>query len=155
MAEELVDVIYAVHPEAVVFVSGVDWGYDLRGAINDPVNRNNIIYESHPYPGKGNGWKTILDELMKTNPGRFWASGDSTPEVPTQILGERHRTTYCPWSGMPRPVILVRLGLAPAVGAGHVDILERVHTRPSSGTWSRTACDVQRSAISYQPGRYV
>ena len=68
VAEELVDVIHAVHPEAVVFVSGVDWGYDLRGAINDPVNRNNIIYESHPYPGKGNGWKTILDELRKPTP---------------------------------------------------------------------------------------
>ena len=68
VAEELVDVIHAVHPEAVVFVSGVDFEYDLRGAIEDPVRRDNIIYESHPYPGKGNGWKTVLDELRKTTP---------------------------------------------------------------------------------------
>ena len=68
VAEELVDVIHAAHPEAVVFVSGVNWGYDLRGALEDPVRRDNIIYESHPYPGKGNGWKTVLDELRKTTP---------------------------------------------------------------------------------------
>ena len=68
VAEELVDVVHAVHPEALVFVSGVDWGYDLRGAIDDPVRRDNIIYETHPYPGKGEGWKTALDELRKTSP---------------------------------------------------------------------------------------
>ena len=68
VAEELMDVVHAVHPEAVVFVSGVDWGYDLRGAIKDPVRRNNVIYETHPYPGKGEGWKTVLDELGKTSP---------------------------------------------------------------------------------------
>ena len=68
VAEELVDVIHAVHPEAVAFVSGVNWGYDLKGALEDPVRRDNIIYESHPYPGKGNGWKTVLDELRKTTP---------------------------------------------------------------------------------------
>ncbi len=68
VAEELVDAVHAVHPEALVFVSGVDWGYDLRGAIEDPVRRNNIIYETHPYPGTGAGWKAVLDELGKTAP---------------------------------------------------------------------------------------
>ena len=68
MAERLVDVVHEVQPEAVVLVSGVDWGYDLKGAIEDPVRRDTIIYETHPYPGKGEGWKGILDELRKTTP---------------------------------------------------------------------------------------
>jgi endoglucanase len=68
IAEELVDVIHEVHPDALVFVSGVDWGYDLSGAIDDPVERPNVIYETHPYPGKGDGWKTVLDKLRKVAP---------------------------------------------------------------------------------------
>lgn len=68
VAERLVDTVHEVNPEAVVFVSGVDWGYDLKGVIKDPVRRNNIIYETHPYPGKGEGWKGVLDELRKTTP---------------------------------------------------------------------------------------
>ena len=68
VAERLVDTIHDVNAEAVVFVSGVDWGYDLKGAIKDPVRRDNIIYETHPYPGKGKGWKDVLDQLRKTTP---------------------------------------------------------------------------------------
>ena len=38
------------------------------GAIKDPVRRDNIIYETHPYPGKGEGWKGVLDQLRRTAP---------------------------------------------------------------------------------------
>ena len=68
VAEELVDVIHAVNPGAIVFVSGIDWGYDLSGAIADPVLRENVVYETHPYPGKGEDWKITLDELRKRSP---------------------------------------------------------------------------------------
>ena len=68
VAERLVDIIHEIQPEAVVFVSGVDWGYDLKGAIKEPVSRSNIIYETHPYPGKGEGWEKVLDQLRKTTP---------------------------------------------------------------------------------------
>ncbi len=67
VAEQLVDVIHAVNPKAVVFVSGVDWGYDLSGALRNPVERDNIIYETHPYPGKGEDWKLTLDQLRQTS----------------------------------------------------------------------------------------
>jgi hypothetical protein len=66
VVERLVDTVHEINPEALVFVSGVDWGYDLSGAIKDPVRRDNIIYETHPYSGKGEGWKAVLDELRKT-----------------------------------------------------------------------------------------
>jgi endoglucanase len=68
VAEELVDVIHAINPEALVFVSGTDWGYDLSGAISDPVQRNNVVYETHPYPWKPEGWQTTVEQLAQTAP---------------------------------------------------------------------------------------
>jgi endoglucanase len=68
VAERLVDIVQNVHPAAVVFVSGIDFGYDLTGAIKDPIGRANIIYETHPYPGKGESWKGVLDQIRTTTP---------------------------------------------------------------------------------------
>lgn len=50
VAEELVDVIQAIDPTAVSLVSGINWGFDLSGVLANPVNRSNVIYETHPYP---------------------------------------------------------------------------------------------------------
>ena len=68
VAEELVDVIHTVNPEALVFVSGTDWGYDLSGAISDPVRHNNVVYETHPYPWKPEGWQLTVEQLAQTAP---------------------------------------------------------------------------------------
>lgn len=32
------------------------------------MRRDNIIYETHPYPGKSKRWKSVLDELRKIAP---------------------------------------------------------------------------------------
>ena len=87
VAERLVDTVQNVNPDAVVFVSGVDWGYDLKGAINDPVRRDNIIYETHPYPGKGQGWKGVLDQLRKTSPVFLGERGFSPAAEDRNIRG--------------------------------------------------------------------
>jgi len=68
VAERLIDAVRAEHPDAVVFVPGVDWGYDLSGALADPVRRPNIVYETHPYPKKGEAWKTWTPELASRAP---------------------------------------------------------------------------------------
>jgi len=69
VAEELVDTIQKINPEALIFVSGVNWSSDLRGAINNPVNRENIIYEIHTYPEiEYDDWQSTLLELSKDAP---------------------------------------------------------------------------------------
>lgn len=68
IAEELVDTIQARAPEALVLVSGTDWGYELSGALTDPVVRHNVIYSMHAYPGKGNGWMDVVRRLKETVP---------------------------------------------------------------------------------------
>jgi len=67
-AEELADEIHSIDPSATVMVSGVDFGYDLSGVLNNPVNRPNVIYETHPYPWKGEDWKDVVRELSKSYP---------------------------------------------------------------------------------------
>ncbi len=55
-ASQIIEAIQAVHPRALIFVSGLDWAYDLRGWGDNPLPYNNIVYSSHPYPFKGEPW---------------------------------------------------------------------------------------------------
>ncbi len=49
-AEEIIDVIRMNDPEKIIFVSGVEWGADLRHVGENPINLENIVYEAHVYP---------------------------------------------------------------------------------------------------------
>lgn len=62
----LTDTIRAVHPEALIFISGLDWGYDLR---NVQIEARDVVYSTHVYP-----WKT--------SPKWDRAFGDLADEVP-------------------------------------------------------------------------
>ncbi|MEK0083916.1 glycoside hydrolase family 5 protein [Benzoatithermus flavus] len=49
--EDMVDAVRtAAAPHVpLIMVPGTDWSRDLTGAIDDPVRRENIVYNSHPY----------------------------------------------------------------------------------------------------------
>jgi endoglucanase len=64
-ALRLIDVIRAVNPDALVFVCGVNWGYDLRGM---PLDRSNVVYSTHVYRNKGANWAEAFGELAATVP---------------------------------------------------------------------------------------
>lgn len=83
IAESLVDVIHDVDPRALVLVSGIDWGYDLSGALDDPVDRPNVVYETHPYP-----WKGVLFNLDKTEAVFLGEWGYGHSEDPGRIRRE-------------------------------------------------------------------
>lgn len=51
-AEEVIDVIRANDPDTPVIVSGLHWSYDISFAEDYPVERPNVIYGVHPYPGQ-------------------------------------------------------------------------------------------------------
>ncbi len=67
-AEALIDVIRNVQPEAIVMVSGVNWGYDLSEALIRPIPCEGVIYETHPYPWSGNNWTVWTAELALRYP---------------------------------------------------------------------------------------
>ena len=68
VAEQLVDTVRDQHPEALILVSGVDFASELDGVLSDPVRRDGIVYEIHPYPWVGESWKKVVSELAATFP---------------------------------------------------------------------------------------
>jgi aryl-phospho-beta-D-glucosidase BglC (GH1 family) len=64
-ALRLVDVIRSGHPDVLIFVSGLNWGYDLRGML---LNRANLVYSTHVYHNKGSNWEDAFGFLAATLP---------------------------------------------------------------------------------------
>jgi endoglucanase len=55
--QQLYDTVRATGATNVVTVSGLDWGYDLSGALQGyAIAGKNFIYETHPYPFKDKDW---------------------------------------------------------------------------------------------------
>ena len=81
LAERLVDAVRDQHPGALVLVSGVHWASELDGALADPVRREGVVYEIHPYPWVGESWKRVVTELSMTHPVFLgeWGFGDEHP----------------------------------------------------------------------------
>ncbi len=52
--EKLIDEIAKTDNEKIFLVAGMNWGYFLDEVIENPVNRKNVAYSSHPYPQKRN-----------------------------------------------------------------------------------------------------
>ncbi len=50
--EKLIDEINTVDDQKVYLVAGMDWGYFLDEVVENPVNRENVAYVTHPYPQK-------------------------------------------------------------------------------------------------------
>ena len=55
----------AVDEKRVVMVSGLDWGYDLRGV---GVPFDNVIYSTHVYRVKGKDWEGAFGEMARRVP---------------------------------------------------------------------------------------
>jgi len=64
-ALQLIDAIRTFHQESLVFVSGVDWGYDLRGM---PLDRSDLVYCTHVYRNKSLSWEAAFGVLATTAP---------------------------------------------------------------------------------------
>ncbi|HEX4168501.1 MAG TPA: cellulase family glycosylhydrolase [Bryobacteraceae bacterium] len=65
-ASHLIAAIRNQHPDALIFVSGVDWGYDLLG-FPLPATEN-IVYSSHVYPSKKKRWTKAFGQLSRSHP---------------------------------------------------------------------------------------
>ena len=64
-ARELIRAIRSEHQAALVFVSGLDWGYDLESF---PLNIENVVYSTHVYPSKKKSWEKAFGKLSWTHP---------------------------------------------------------------------------------------
>jgi endoglucanase len=64
-ALRLIDIVRSANPDAVLFVSGLNWGYDLRGM---PLNRPNLVYSTHVYRNKKLDWADAFGNLAAAVP---------------------------------------------------------------------------------------
>jgi hypothetical protein len=65
-ARLLVDVIRTENPDALLFVPGLDWAYDLSAfPITD---RGGLVYSTHVYRNKGDAWELAFGNLAVTEP---------------------------------------------------------------------------------------
>ncbi len=61
----LIEAIRDEHPQALIFVSGLDWGYDLREV---PLDTDGVVYSTHPYPWKKLAWSKAFGRLAEDLP---------------------------------------------------------------------------------------
>lgn len=52
MMEEIIDIIRANGANNIPLVAGFNWAYDLTEIADNPIDREQIAYVSHPYPQK-------------------------------------------------------------------------------------------------------
>ncbi|TYR37754.1 glycoside hydrolase family 5 protein [Sphingobacterium phlebotomi] len=52
LMEQLIDVVYSLNDKAIPLVAGFNWAYDLTPVRFKPIERPNVAYVTHPYPGK-------------------------------------------------------------------------------------------------------
>jgi hypothetical protein len=74
-AETLIREIRAEKPDALIFVSGVNWGYDLIGF---PLpSKTGVVYSTHVYRNKGRGWDKAFGDLSREAPvfAAEWGGG--------------------------------------------------------------------------------
>lgn len=65
-ARYLIAAIRGVNPDALIFVSGVNWGYDLRCFPLAGVE--GVVYSTHVYRNKGKRWDEAFGSLAATHP---------------------------------------------------------------------------------------
>lgn len=110
-ARQLVSAIRAQNPRSLIFVSGVNWGYDLRGM---PMELSNVVYSSHVYSNKGTDWAGAFGNLAETAPvfvGEF--GGQDTPgdlEFVRRLIGylQQRGIGWTAWSWFNQPFLVNR-----------------------------------------------
>jgi aryl-phospho-beta-D-glucosidase BglC (GH1 family) len=64
-ARKLTETIRSENPDALVFIGGTNWAYDLRGM---PMDLDNVVYSTHVYPNKGADWDSAFGNLSASVP---------------------------------------------------------------------------------------
>ena len=110
-AQRLTGAIKTQNGDALVFISGINWGYDLRGM---PMNLTNVVYSSHVYSNKGTNWLQAFGNLSQTAPvfvGEF--GGVDTPadlEFGRSLVAflNQHNIGWTAWGWYDQPFLVNR-----------------------------------------------
>ena len=65
--EKLIDEIHKIDDKKIYLVAGMNWGYFLNEVMENPVDRKNVAYCTHPYPQKRKKpWEATMGKGLGT-----------------------------------------------------------------------------------------
>jgi len=110
-ARALTEIIRSENPEALIFIAGTNWAYDLRGM---PMDLENVVYSTHVYPNKGNDWDNVFGDLSASVP--VFAGELGGTESPNELDYVRRLLDYLQqreigwtaWSWIDQPNLITR-----------------------------------------------
>lgn len=112
-ARVLIQAVRAEAPQALIFVSGTNWGYDLRGFPMADVP--NLVYSTHVYRNKGTTrgeWADAFGRLSLTQPvfAGEWGGGDGDVEWGRRLAEyfEELGIGWTAWSWSNEPFVVQR-----------------------------------------------
>jgi endoglucanase len=104
-ARHLTAAIRAHNPSALIFISGINWGYDLRGFPIDGLE--NVVYSTHVYPSKKESWKSAFGRLSRRHPvfAGEWGGTEEDVSWGSALQGyfNRHEIGWAAWSWCDHP----------------------------------------------------
>jgi hypothetical protein len=113
-AEMLIDLIREEAPETLIFVSGTNWAYDLRGF---PLDRPNLVYSTHVYTNKGEDWFGAFGFLARHVPvfAAEFGGGEEDLEWGRRLLDyfDELEMGWTAWSFSDHPHLVSRDSLEP------------------------------------------
>jgi endoglucanase len=100
------------NPDALVFIGGTNWAYDLRGM---PMDLPNVVYATHVYLEKGNDWPEAFGNLSASVPvfaGEFGGVDLDFGRRLTQYM-EELGIGWAAWSWFNDPLLIARYAPTP------------------------------------------
>ena len=108
-ARRLIATIRDGNPDSLVFVSGTNWGYDLRGM---PMDIPRLVYSTHVYPARGGDWPEAFGHLAAKVPvfAGEWGGADSDLKWGQKLVDyfDSLQIGWTAWSWHNAPLIVQR-----------------------------------------------
>jgi aryl-phospho-beta-D-glucosidase BglC (GH1 family) len=106
-ARTLIAAIREANPDSLIFVSGTDWGYNLRGM---PMDIPRLVYSTHVYPSKGGDWPGAFGHLAAKVPvfAGEWGGADSDLKWGRKLAGyfDSLQMGWTAWSWHNAPLLV-------------------------------------------------
>jgi len=107
-ARQLIRAIRRTHPDPLIFVSGTDWGYDLRDYPLTGVT--GVVYSTHVYPAKRIAWHHAFGQLSEVAPVFVgeWGGGEEDLSWGEKLLSymDQRRIGWSAWSWSDHPRLI-------------------------------------------------
>jgi aryl-phospho-beta-D-glucosidase BglC (GH1 family) len=121
-ADKIVTTIREIHPGALAWVSGVDWGFDLRGV---QIDAPNIVYSAHVYPNRSRRqWRSRFGQPCSGRPLFIgeWGGGAGDLKWGSGLIaymrGVACGWTAWSWADSPKLVLNAQMGDYTPTGFG-------------------------------------